>query len=595
MPDRSTGSASQVAWAALHGAAGIVVERPDGTVVDANPAACRMFGYDAATLVGRPYTVLCVPGERATQATLRAALVAGMRRSHVGRWHYARQDGTTVTADVITTRVSAESADAGRAADGDGGTHIVSVVHERLAVSSDDPVPDGAGAGERLESLGLLAGGIAHDFNNVLAVIRGNLELARDALDAPAPDVRSALVDLYAVEQATTRATALVRQLLAFGRMQARAPEPLDLSVVARDMLPLCRVALGPEIPLSLRLAAGLPRILADRTQLEQVLMNLVVNARDAVTEAQVIAPHAGDARRGVTVTTTLDELAPHAAARLGLAAGATYVRLAVRDTGIGMTDATRARIFEPFFTTKPVDRGTGLGLAATWGIVRQSGGAIDVDTRWQEGSTFSVYFPVAATPAAPAAPAAPPCSASTATRSTATASDREPALGSAFDERLVAASGSGGRRLVAVRADERVPRTILLAEDDHAVRRVAARLLRGAGYRVLEAGDGVDALALWRAHGGEVDLLLADIRMPRLRGDLLAEAVRRERPELPVILMTGFADDPSRGGAVSIDAAADRPLAKPFSGVELLERVAAALPALAGSPAGEISLGAVE
>jgi signal transduction histidine kinase/CheY-like chemotaxis protein len=439
--------------------------------------------------------------------------------------------------------------------EGDVPQHIVSVLHERVAAAADDPVADAPIVAERLESLGLLAGGIAHDFNNVLAVIRGSVEFARDAITGPQPDLREAGADLQAVERATDRATALVRQLLAFGRMQTRAPESLDLNAVVRDVAPLLRLSIGADARLALRLAPELPRVLADRTQIEQVLMNLVGNARDAVAEAvardaETGVRDPGGGRRGITIVTATERLDAAGAGRLGVASAGEYVRVEVRDAGIGMTDETRARVFEPFFTTKSVDRGTGLGLAATWGIVRQSGGAIRVESRLSEGSTFSVYLPALAAPAvdahAPdvveeeAAPTAP-----------AVAPDDRP------------------------RDGRDAPNTILLVEDDHGVRRVAARVLRSAGYRVLEAGDGVDALELWRRHADEVDLLLADVRMPRLRGDELARAVLAERPSLAVVLMTGFGVD---GGTVPNGNGFGPPLAKPFPNDALLERVAGAL-----------------
>jgi PAS domain S-box-containing protein len=551
--------------------AGVIVERPDGTVVEANDAACRMLGYTRAELVGRSYAVLCAPEDRPTQATLRAALAAGKRASHVGRWRYVRQNGTTLVADVITSRAADVPHGASASGNGNGNghgsetPHVVSVLHERLATASDDPVPDASAVDERLESLGMLAGGVAHDFNNVLAVVRGNLEFARDALEESPPDVRTALVDLHAVERAADRATSLVRQLLAFGRMQTRSPESLDLNAVMRDVAPILRLSIGGEIHLALRLAPALPRVLADRTQVEQVLMNLVVNARDAVVEALARAEAEGRdglAVHGVTVTTSCESLDEARAARVGVPRAGDYVRVAVHDTGIGMTDETRARIFEPFFTTKSVDRGTGLGLAATWGMVRQSGGAIDVETRYGEGSTFGVYFPAVVAPATDEPQTRQPAS-------TTPAAARVP------------------RAVYERRSRQRtIQRTVLLAEDDHAVRRVNARVLRAANYRVLEAGDGAGALELWRAHSSEIDALVADMRMPRLGGETLARIVTAEHPGFPVVLMTGGGGGAeelpgTESGAEERRARVDvtAPLGKPVSGGALLARLDALLP----------------
>ncbi|AHG93853.1 PAS sensor protein (plasmid) [Gemmatirosa kalamazoonensis] len=545
------------AHAVASGGAGVVAERLDGVIADANEAACRMLGYPRDDLVGKPYSVLCVPEDRTSQSTLRAALVAGKRASHVGRWRYVRQNGTTLVADVITSRAPDG---------GDGPRHIVWVLHERLAPAPDDPVPDAAVVGERLESLGMLAGGIAHDFNNVLAVVRGNLEFARDALEEQVPDVRTALADLHAVERAAERATSLVRQLLAFGRMQTRSPESLDLNAVVRDVLPLLRLSVGGEIPVQPHPAPSLPRVVADRTQIEQVLMNLVVNARDAVVEAVSQSEAEGSAEgtvHRITISTTYATLDDAGAGRVGVPRAGEYVCVSVTDTGIGMTEETRARIFEPFFTTKSVDRGTGLGLAAAWGMVRQSGGAIHVETRYGAGSTFAVYLP----------------------------SITSPAIDGDADRNGDLPSRDPSERARAVRERGPARRTVLLAEDDHAVRRVTARILRGAGYRVLEAGDGAGALELWRAYGSEIDALVADMRMPRLGGESLARIVATEQPGFPVVLMTGGAGggnghgERGAGSAAHTEVLAARagdvpPLEKPFAAASLLDRLAALLPA---------------
>jgi signal transduction histidine kinase len=230
--------------------------------------------------------------------------------------------------------------------------------------------------------------------------------LARDALSGPTPDVAAARDDLVEVERAVERASALVRQLLAFGRRQARAPEPLDLNRLVRDAATLLRVLVGEEVRLTLRLDPEVPPVHADRSQVEQVLMNLVLNGRDAIAEARAAGGAARPAGGALTITTEVESVAGADVRRTGVPAAGPYVRLAVRDDGAGMSDATRARIFEPFFTTKAPDRGTGLGLAAVWGIVRQSGGGIYVESEPGKGSTFSVYLPVAVPRRAPAAEA---------------------------------------------------------------------------------------------------------------------------------------------------------------------------------------------
>ena len=444
-----------------------------------------------------------------------------------------------------------------------------------VASSTADPSaadPHGATA-MRLEALGLLAGGVAHDFNNILAVIRANVELARDALSGRSADVPVALSDLAEVDRAVERASELVRQLLAFGRRQRLAPEPLDLNAVMRETLALVRVLVGDAVQIVVRAATSLPRVRADRPQIEQVLVSLVLNGRDAIAEAP--------ARSGMlTVTTCLIDVDADAVARVGVPHAGRYACLKVRDNGIGMDAATRARIFEPFFTTKTVDRGAGLGLAATWGIVRQSGGGIQVESEPGVGSVFTVYLPAADVVAVVPDQAAPSMT------GVAQSLPSEPPP--------VAVPRAAGTpvRLDAARnasAHDGDGPTVLLAEDDHAVRRATSRILRGAGYHVLEAGDGRSALALWHARAREIDVLVTDVRMPHLRGDALARAVRADRPELPVVLMTGFGEDPAAWGERHTDGTADGAsdgaldvpvLAKPFATAELLGHVAASLAA---------------
>jgi CheY-like chemotaxis protein len=340
-------------------------------------------------------------------------------------------------------------------------------------------------------------------------------------------------------------------------------------------------VLVGEEIRLTLRLDPEVPPVHADRSQVEQVVMNLVLNGRDAIIEAGAT----GAGRVGtLTITTEVASVAVADVRRTGVPSSGLYVRLAVRDDGAGMADATRARIFEPFFTTKTPDRGTGLGLAAVWGIVRQSGGGISVESAPGEGSTFSVYLPVAV-PRSRTAMGAQPAGAE------AGAVRTPPAAGNAEVARAIppAARDETPHRVV----------TVLLAEDDHAVRRVGARILRNAGFRVLEAGDGRSALSLWRAHSAEVDVLVADVRMPQLRGDDLAAAVLGESPHFPVVLMTGFAEEPTAVG-LGPDSGAPvgpsvRVLAKPFAAADLLGRISEALaasPGPRGTVLGGISTG---
>jgi len=373
---------------------------------------------------------------------------------------------------------------------------------------------------QKLEAIGLLAGGVAHDFNNLLTVIRGNLDFVRDAVPARS----QAAEDLAEAERATTRATGLVRQLLAFGRKQVRQPAVVDVNAVVADAARMLRRVVGEQITLDVALEPALWTVRADRGQLEQVLMNLAVNARDALAEQ----PDGGL----LTLETANVDAAPPMARRWGLPGPGEYVRLSVRDTGPGMDDATKARLFEPFFTTKPLGRGTGLGLAVVHGIVAQSEGAVHVESACGVGSCFHVFLPRVGTEAPRRAGGA------------------------------VAAPAASG--------------TILLVEDETAVRRTTRRALERAGYRVIEAKHGADALLAWREHGAAtVDALVTDARMPGMSGVDLAACLRGERPDLPVLLVSGYAADTLRSSDGQALPADVRYLEKPFESTELLAVVA--------------------
>ena len=349
---------------------------------------------------------------------------------------------------------------------------------------------------QKMEAIGRLAGGVAHDFNNLLTAIRGYSEEVYLSLD-PADDRRA---DIQEVLDAADRAAALTHQLLIFSRKQVVSPRVLALETVIAGTEKMLRRLIGEDVVLTSQVAPGVPPIRADPGQIDQVLVNLVVNARDAM-------PTGGEVRIAVEEVARGD---------------ARYVRLTVADNGSGMDEATRQKIFEPFFTTKEEGRGTGLGLATVYGIVEQSGGIIEVDTALGRGTTFSLFFP-----AVDAAPSA--------------------------DEPPVPADLHPGTE------------TLLLVEDDRHVRALIARSLTGAGYTVLEAASGNEALAVARAHAGEIDLLLTDVVMPGISGPVLAEQLTLSRPTLRVLLMSGYSDDAvGRHGVHAAGTAAF--IQKPFS-----------------------------
>ncbi len=376
----------------------------------------------------------------------------------------------------------------------------------------------------KMEAVGRLAGGIAHDFNNVLTIVRAQTEFL--LADMPADDVRRA--DVLEIQGAADRAAGFIRQLLAFSRRQLLQPEVLELNAVITGMESMVRRLVGEDVVLLTKLHPELPRVWADPGQLQQVMLNLAVNARDAMPRGGSLLIETG--------VVELDEHYPrqHPSARPG-----RHVVLVVTDTGGGMDPATRSRIFEPFFTTKEPGKGTGLGLSTVYGIVKQSGGHIWVYSEVGRGTTFKLYFPL----------------------------HQGPMQASESTVRALPPSGAGA--------------TILLVEDEASVRSTVRRLLERHEYRVLEATNGQDALALIIARHGEVDLILSDMVMPGMGGAELATRVRAFAPALPVLLMTGYTEEAlARNG--------DRPLdqeiiEKPFTLHIVLEKVRTALARKAG------------
>ncbi len=359
---------------------------------------------------------------------------------------------------------------------------------------------------QKMEAVGQLAGGIAHDFNNLLTAILGSTQLLLQA--TPPGDVRRE--DVEEIRNAGLRAAELTRQLLAFSRRQVLAPKVLELNAVVANMDRMLRRLIGEDVDLATALHAEAGAVNADPGQLEQVLLNLVVNARDAM-------PGGGRVLIETTCVLLRDELVER---RHRLPPG-DYVCLAVTDSGMGMDEATQAHLFEPFFTTKEVGKGTGLGLATVYGIVKQSGGYIWVYSEPQRGTTVKVYLPRVPGSAEPPLPAPEP-----------------PAL-------------RGGHE------------TILLVEDAAPVRTLARRALEARGYTVLDAADGPSAIELSRRHSGVIDALVTDVVMPGMSGRELAERLAPTRPEMKVLYTSGYTDDAMvRQGVLSAGVAF---LQKPF------------------------------
>jgi PAS domain S-box-containing protein len=364
---------------------------------------------------------------------------------------------------------------------------------------------------QKLEALGSLTGGIAHDFNNLLTVINGCGNLALRSSGTPEL-VRRHLEEIV---QSGERAARLTRQLLAYGRQQILEMRPWSLSAIVRDMEPMLKLLAGDDVRLELALSSEPDTVEVDRGQIEQVVMNLVVNARDAMPDGGV-----------VTVSTGIESLDP-----IHPTAPEPHVMLSVRDTGIGMTPGVKARIFEPFFTTKETGKGTGLGLSVVYGIIQQSGGALSVDSAVGKGTTFRIHLPLARVDASTSA-----------------------APGAREEE-------------VAYHGDE----AILLVEDDDSVRRFAAEALRNAGYTVLEARGATEALELLGRPDSRVEILVTDVLMPKVDGFHLADRVHDGDPSLPVVFMSAYARREEPGGRL---AGLEHFLQKPFTPSQLLKTV---------------------
>jgi len=372
---------------------------------------------------------------------------------------------------------------------------------------------------QKMEAIGRLAGGVAHDFNNLLTVISGRSTLLLERLPADSPYRRD--VDL--IHKTADRAAGLTRQLLAFSRRQMLQRSVLDLNVVVTDTEVMLRRLIGEDVELVTVLDPGLARVKADRGQIEQVLINLAVNARDAM-------PKGGR----LTLSTANVELGEAFTRKNPGSRAGTFVQFSVRDNGQGMDAAVQAQIFEPFFTTKEPGKGTGLGLSTVYGIVKQHEGYIAVASELWRGTVFDMYLPPAE--AAVAEPEGP----------------------------LVLERGPLGRE------------TILLVEDEEGVRELARDVLRGAGYRVFEAADAAEAMRLWSLYTDEIQLLLTDMVMPRMTGREIAETLAPVRPDLRVVYMSGYTDDPMvREGETAVPGVF---LKKPFSVDGLLQAARTAL-----------------
>jgi hypothetical protein len=513
----------------------------DGSVTMANTQAVRMFGYRAGEFIGRGVETL-VPEEARDameQERIRyfadpevQPLQSGLKMSGL------RRDGSTFPAEITLSAMPIENGRLVTAAIRDASERLaLEKERERLRTEAERERSERrAQQTQRLESLGQLVGGVAHDFNNLLNVIQGYADFTAEEIQplaAADPKLTPVLDDIEQVRAAAQQAARLTRQLLTFARHEVTRPEVLDLNEAVQDAGQLLHRTLGEHIELGINPDPELWPVKADRGQLEQVLVNLAVNARDAMPGGGRLTIDTGNIE--------VDET--YASGRPGLTTG-RYVRLRVSDSGVGMDRATMDRLFEPFFSTKPKGRGTGLGLATVYGIVTGAGGTIDVYSEPGLGTAFSVLLPATADVAGAAeTPADHPAS----------------------------PEGEG--------------ETVLLVEDETSLRDLTSRILTRHGYQVHAMATGTKAVELARVPGQAIDLLLTDVVMPEMMGNEVAAAVRSIVPGVPALYMSGYAQpilDSHGVPALSIDI-----LEKPFTEAALLARVRQALDGGRGRPAG--------
>ncbi|PYP59659.1 MAG: hypothetical protein DMD40_02700 [Gemmatimonadetes bacterium] len=442
-------------------------------IAECNDAMARMYGYgEASELIGTKLADLHNVNDPTNREQIRAFLRAGYRVTNSETREHDREGRPRVFLNNVVGFIE------------DG--HLVRVWGTQRDVTEQRHLEEQFRQSQKMEAVGQLAGGIAHDFNNLLTAILGNTQLLLREL----PPGDSKRGDVEEIRKASERAASLTRQLLAYSRRQMLQPEVLDLNVVVAEMDKMLQRLIGEHIALVAVLAPDLGRVRADPNQIEQVIVNLAVNARDAMPDGGKLTVE--------TANVDLDEA--FAQAHLGSVPG-SYALLAVTDTGAGMDATVRAHLFEPFFTTKEVGKGTGLGLATVYGIVKQSGGYISVYSEPGRGSSFKIYLPRIATPAD--APAGPQKSG--------------PARGS---------------------------ETVLVVEDEPAVLTLSRRALEAQGYVVLAASDPAAALRVVERHGGMIHLLLTDVVMPGLSGRELADRLTAQRPGIRVLYMSGYPGD---------------------------------------------------
>lgn len=516
----------------------ILIEDENGNILDCNPAAAALHRTARELLIGKPGSELLPPESR--------TLICGEMREPVQQYEglSLTTDGERVHVSVRTSRINYDGKPAmllhvRDITDRKRFEQNLQASHDELEKRVESRTADLARANEilrseiaernraegrrkrleeeirgaqRMEAVGRLAGGVAHDFNNLLTVVIGRCEIILDRLD----DDSAMLPEIRLIHDAASKAASVTRQLLAFGRKQVLQPHIIDLNVVISNMKAILLSLISENIQLGIRSHADLWRVEADRGQLEQVIMNLVVNAIDAMPRGGKLDIE--------TFNVELKDARPQF--NFPIKPG-QYAVVSVRDSGEGMDPITLSHVFEPFFTTKGETKGTGLGLSTVYGIVKQSGGYILAESTEGVGSTFQVYLPGMDRAAEP------------------------------FHEDITKAPHG--------------TETILLAEDSQMVRELTRELLEARGYRIIEASSGEEALEICKSHPDDISLILSDIIMNKMTGRELAEQATQLRPGIKVVLMSGYADEITRDNIVKTGF---QFIAKPFTGNALATKI---------------------
>ncbi len=492
-------------------AVAVAVVDPDGYLVDTNGTNCRFLGYDRSELIGMHFTALTHPEDVDIDAAQYEALIRGETNAYQIEKRYIRKDGSVVwgylSVSLIHHRRDRPPYTTAIAVD---------ITERKHAEAERERLRTQLLQAQKMESVGRLAGGVAHDFHNMLGVILGYTELAIEQLEPDDP----IYADLQEVQSAAERSTALTRQLLAFARKQNTRPQIIDINDTVRDSLKMLYRLIGEEIELKWLPAEDLPKAFIDPAQIDQILANLCVNAKDAIGDIGTITLKTAEISIDKQPAVSDPDRKP-----------GSYVVLTVSDDGSGMDEETKGKIFEPFFTTKDVGHGTGLGLSTVFGIVKQNEGFVELDSEPGRGSSFSIYLPCRS----------------------------EPEETGKRSEQKSDTDAGGSER-------------ILLVEDEPSILQLTKTILESKGYTVFEAQSPNDALHFVRKNDQKIDLLITDVVMPEMSGREMANRIESERPGIRLLFMSGYNTDMVAGRGVGGEETDF--IQKPFKASDLTGKV---------------------